>query len=267
MDYIIGFLGYGRMAQAISGGVNRAALFPFTRQAASDVDESLLVQMARERGFTPLASNRELVSRCETVVLAVKPHQVRLVLEEVREIVRPGQLFISIAAGVSLATLGRELPESVHLARVMPNLPTQVGHGVTLVCGTPSLAPERLQEVLKIFVSVGLALELPENLFDSATAVSGSGPAYFFLMMEALIRGAVRLGLTWETARTLVVQTAVGSAEMARTFPEFALSELRDQVTSPAGTTAEGLYTLEEGGFTALLQKAAWVAAEKSKNL
>ncbi|KXS55641.1 MAG: hypothetical protein AMR96_07190 [Candidatus Adiutrix intracellularis] len=267
MDYVVGFLGYGRMAQAISGGFNRAALFPFIRQAAADVDELLLAKTSRERGFTPLASNRELVSCCEIVIIAVKPHQVRSVLEEVREIVRPGQLFISIAAGVSLATLGRELPESVHLVRVMPNLPTQVGYGVTLVCGAPSLAPERLQEVLKIFVSIGLALELPENLFDAATAVSGSGPAYFFLMMEALIRGAVRLGLTWETARTLVIQTAAGSAEMARTFPEFALSELRDQVTSPAGTTVEGLYTLEEGGFTALLQKAVWVAAEKSKNL
>ncbi|MDR2406283.1 MAG: pyrroline-5-carboxylate reductase [Deltaproteobacteria bacterium] len=266
MSAIVGFLGYGRMAQAISEGLDKSGLAPYKKQIASDQAKGLLTKLHEKRGIVVAPDNIHLVEKAPIIVLAVKPHQLRGVLAEVRDSLKE-QLVISIAAGVTLSTLGEYVPSSASLVRVIPNLPALVGKGVTLLTSPPKTNNEDLENAKKIFSAVGEVVELPESLFDAGTAVSGSGPAYFFLVMEAMIRGAVRLGLSWDTARKLVVKTCAGAAATADKRDDLALSELRDQVTSPGGTTAEGLLALEQGKITALFQEALKNAADKGKAL
>ncbi|MDR0620577.1 MAG: pyrroline-5-carboxylate reductase [Deltaproteobacteria bacterium] len=262
----VAFLGYGRMAQAISRGLDQGGLVPYRRQAAHDVLADHLSALSAQRGFKAAAGNRELVKLAPVVIVAVKPHQVRSVLEEVRDDIGD-RLVISIAAGVTLATLASLLPPGAGLVRVIPNLPALVGHGMTLICAPYGTPPERLDKAKAIFGAVGNVAVLGEELFNEGTAVSGSGPAYFFLVMEAMIRGAVRLGLTWDAARELVLRTALGSAMTALESPELSLAQLRDQVTSPGGTTAEGLLELENGAITALFHRALKAASDKGAKL
>ena len=269
--YEVGFLGYGRMAQAVSEGLDRCGRIPYARQAASDLAAGdwaggEWLKLAEKRHFHPAPDNRSLTALCPVVIVAVKPHQVRAVLEEVRP-TASGRLFISIAAGIKTADLKAGLPKTAGLVRVLPNLPALTGRGMSLMCAPPGAPREHLDQARAIFEAVGEVEELGEDKFDVGTAVSGSGPAYFFLMMEALIRGAVRLGLTWETARKLVLETARGAAETARARPDLNLAALRDQVTSPGGTTAEALQVLETGGFSGLLAEALEAAAEKGRQL
>ncbi|MDR1045133.1 MAG: pyrroline-5-carboxylate reductase [Candidatus Adiutrix sp.] len=266
MEYAIGFLGYGRMARAVSQGLDRSGLIPFARQMVSGRDRARLEQAAAARGLTVAADNRDLASRCALVVLGVKPRQVEGVLEEIRELVKD-QTIISLAAGVALRELSARLPAGCALVRSMPNVAALAGCGATLICAVPGLSPERLARVRDVFSSVGLCLELEEALFDAGGALSGSGPAYFFSIMESLVRGAVRLGLTWDQARRLTVQTALGAAETARQRPESPLAELRDMVTSPGGTTAEALYVFEKAGLGGIVQEALKAATDKSRNL
>ena len=264
--YEVGFLGYGRMAQAISEGLDRRGRIPFARQAASDLPGGEWQKLAGERRFHPAPDNLRLAALCPVVIVAVKPHQVRAVLEEVRPAAQ-GRLFISVAAGLKTDDLRANLPKSAGLVRVLPNLPALVGRGMSLMCAPPGTPPEHLDRARSIFEAVGEVEELGEDKFDAGTAVSGSGPAYFFLMMEALIRGAVRLGLTWETARKLVLETALGSAETALARPDLNLAALRDQVSSPGGATVEALQIMEKSGFSGLLAEALEAAAEKGRRL
>jgi pyrroline-5-carboxylate reductase len=262
----VGFLGYGRMAQAISQGLDRSGVTPYVRQAAADVQQDRLQELAADRGFRPAAANAELFDRCPLVLVCVKPHQVKAALTEVRPAVKD-HLIISIAAGVSLDVLASVTPPTASLVRVIPNLPALVGRGMTLMCAPSDAPPDNLARARRIFEAVGAATVLDESRFDDGAAVSGSGPAYFFLVMEAMIRAAARQGLTWETARQLVLQTALGSAEAALACPDLSLAELRDQVASPGGTTAEGLLQLEKGGLTALFHDAVQAAADKGRRL
>ncbi|MDR1035259.1 MAG: pyrroline-5-carboxylate reductase [Deltaproteobacteria bacterium] len=263
---LVGFLGYGRMAQAISEGLDRSGLVPYKRQLASDVAGGMLEAFKGSRGIAVAPDNCLLAEKSPILIIAVKPHQVRGALSEIRESLKE-QLVISIAAGVTLATLGEFMPEGCSLVRVIPNLPALVGKGVTLLTAPPSTNREDLDNARKIFQAVGEVVDIPESLFNEGTAISGSGPAYFFLVMEAMIRGAVRLGIPWEQARKLVVRTCEGAAATVLARPNQNLADLRDQVTSPGGTTAEGLLALEEGGLTALFHAALKAASDRGRTL
>jgi len=184
--YEVGFLGYGRMAQAISEGLSGRV--PYSRQAASDLPGGAWLKPAEERRLHPAPDNRRLTALSSVVILAVKPHQVREVLEEIRP-AAPGRLFISIAAGLKLADLRAWLPKTAGLVRVMPNLPILAGRGLSLMCAPPKTPAKHLDQARAIFEAVGEVVELEEAQFDVGTAVSGSGPAFFFLVMEALTRG------------------------------------------------------------------------------
>jgi pyrroline-5-carboxylate reductase len=254
------------MARAISAGLDRSSLVPYANQAASDIETAALNDLSGRLGFQAAASNVELVAAAPLVVVAVKPHQVRQVLTETAGTAN-GKLVVSIAAGVTLGTLTGLLPKSATVVRVIPNLPALAGCGVTLMCAPESTPPEALARVRKIFEAVGVVVELSEGRFDDGMAVSGSGPAFFFLFMEAMIRGAARLGLTWEMARTLTVRTCLGAAQTALARPEATLAELRDQVASPGGATAEGLLELERGGLTAMVHDALLATADKGREL
>lgn len=267
MEYEIGFLGYGRMARAISEGLNNQGVIPYHHQVVSGRNQGRLQEAGDKRGVAVATDNQDLVRRSKVVLLGVKPNQVEGVLDEVRDDLS-GRLLISMAAGLRLETLNSFLRATgVDLVRAMPNLPALVGKGATLICSRPGADPAHLAQARAIFDAVGLCLELEERQFDAASALSGSGPAYFFTIIESLMRGAVRLGLSWDTARTLAVQTALGSAETAARRPEMALAELRDQVTSPGGTTAEALYVMERNGLGGILQEALEAATEKCNRL
>lgn len=266
MKFEIGFLGYGAMARAISSGLAESGLYPYEKQIVSGRDRAKLDQAASERGLAAAADNRELVRSCQTVVLGVKPHQVMEVLEDIKNEANE-RLIISLAAGINLKQMRPVLPSGAGLVRAMPNVAALVGQGTTLICAPPGTGPDHLKKALAIFESVGLCLEMPEKYFAAGGAVSGSGPAYFFDIMEGLVRGAARLGLPWSEARSLVINTALGSAVMAQKMDGAAFSELRDMVTSPGGTTAEALYVFEKGGLGGMLQEALEAAVEKSRKL
>jgi pyrroline-5-carboxylate reductase len=254
------------MAQAISEGLDKSGLAPYENQMASDILKPPLERLKEKRGFKIAPDNAKLLEKAPIIVLAVKPHQVRGVLSEVKDFISE-QLIISIAAGVTLSVLGEFLPTTASLVRVIPNLPALVGKGVTLMCSPPGTDKEDLENAKQIFSAVGEVYDLPEGLFNEGTAVSGSGPAYFFQVMEAMIRGSVRMGLTWDMARKLVVKTCEGAAATALARPHESLAELRDQVTSPGGTTAEGLLVMEDGKINAVFHHALKAAADKGKKL
>ncbi|UQZ88701.1 pyrroline-5-carboxylate reductase [Deltaproteobacteria bacterium Smac51] len=266
MSIEIGFLGYGKMAGAISDGLNKK-LIPYSRQIAADHYKAQVDKAAEAKGIIAAADNLEAARSSRVLVLAVKPQQALGVLHEISGVLTEEHLIISLAAGVRLKSLRSALPEYVGLIRTMPNVAALAGCGTMLLCREAKADPANMAKALGICESVGLCLELDESLFDAGTAVSGSGPAYFYMIMEALTRGAVRLGIPYDTAKAMVVQTALGAAETARIDGAPPLSELRDMVTSPGGTTAAALHVLEVGGLNGVLQEALEAATEKSLEL
>ena len=267
MDYKIGFLGYGNMARSVSEGLNNSGMVPYASQMISGRDQNRLAEVAESRGLAMATNNCELTRQCQTVVFGVKPHQIKAVLGEIKDELTPDHLAISMAAGVNLQILQSCLPPHCSLVRSMPNVGVLVGQGMTLLCAPQGCPPEHVKRAKDMFSSVGLALELEEKLFEVATVLSGSGPAYIFTILESLVRGAVRLGLPWDVARLLAVETARGATEIARTRPNQPLSELRDMVTSPGGITAEALLVMEKGGLGGILQEALEAAAVKGRNM
>ncbi|MDR1922268.1 MAG: pyrroline-5-carboxylate reductase [Candidatus Adiutrix sp.] len=262
----VGFLGYGNMARAISEGLDRAKVVPFAEQAASGRDRERLARLTAKNKIYAAADNIDLLRAADVIILGVKPAQTIPLLRELAGHIR-SHLFISMAAGLSLNELVAALPSSAAAVRTMPNIAALSGRGVTVMCAPPGAPAERLSLTRRLFQAVGLTLELEEKLFDAATAVSGSGPAYFLTIMEALTAGGVRLGLPRETARAMVMHTALGAAHMALDNPGQTFAALRDLAVSPGGTTAEGLYVMERGAVGGTLLAAVEAAAAKSAAL
>jgi pyrroline-5-carboxylate reductase len=263
----IGFLGAGKMATALAGGFVRARLLPARQIVASDVAEAARQAFGKAvAGARITASNREVIERARVVVLAVKPNQVEGVLADIRPAVGPRHLLISIAAGVPLARLQSALGETARLVRVMPNTPALVG---AAACGFALGAAAKAQDaklVQKLLSSVGDAHQVKESLLDAVTGLSGSGPAYAFLMIEAMSDGGVAAGLPRDVATRLAAQTLLGSARMVL---ETGLhpGALKDMVTSPGGTTIDGLYELERNGVRGALMSAVCAATAKARKL
>ncbi|MGL4208467.1 MAG: pyrroline-5-carboxylate reductase [Candidatus Adiutrix sp.] len=266
MTHKVGFMGYGNMAQAISSGLNQTGVSPYEQQIASDCDLEKLKILAQQRPINLATDNADLLKRAEIIIVCVKPAQIVPLLKQLNGEIK-GQLFISIAAGITLDELTCALPPQTPIVRTMPNIAALSASGVTLMCAPENQAPEYMQTALNLFEAVGITLSLDEKLFDAGTAISGSGPAYFFMIMEALSAGAVRLGLSHETANTLVIHTALGAATMADHNRQFNFSALQNMVTSPGGTTAEGLFVMESCGLRGTLQKTVEAVALKSAQM
>ena len=262
----IGFIGAGKMGSAIIKGILRAGLVDRSRLAASDPIEALGKALVDETGVRFLRDNVELVNSSDIVILAVKPQVIDAVLQELAGTPLDDKLVVSIAAGVPLARIEGLLPEGTRVVRVMPNTPCLVGEAASAYAGGRWARSEDLDRVGQILSSVGLAVTVEEHHLDAVTALSGSGPAYVFLFIEALTAGGVQMGLGRDVALKLALQTVYGSAVMARESKEH-LAELRDAVTSPAGTTAAGLFALEQGAFRATVMEAVLQATERSEAL
>jgi pyrroline-5-carboxylate reductase len=262
----IGFLGAGTRGTALAKGFIHAGLVEAGQIIASDPVEGARAAFGREVGAKITTSNAEVVNFASVLLLAVKPDQVAGVLGEIRGQFTEKHLLISIAAGVPLAKLEGALAPGARVIRVMPNTPALVGASATAYAPGKATLPEDAQLAQKLFAAVGIAFSVKESLLDAVTGLSGSGPAYIYLMIEALSDGGVAAGLPRDIATKLAAQTMLGSAKMVL---ETGLhpGTLKDMVTSPGGTTIEGLHELEKAHVRGSLINAVRAATEKSKKL
>ncbi len=262
----IGFLGAGNMGEALIKGLLRTGLIPPESVFATDVRLDRLKQLDKLYGIRVLPDNPTLVKQMDVVILAVKPQIIAPVLREVAPAVTPEKLMISLAAGVSTATLRSFLPEGVRLIRTMPNAAALVLEGATAIAKADGLEAGDLETAREIFEAVGNVVVLEEELLDAVTALSGSGPAYVALVIEALADGGVKMGLDRETAMKLAAQTVLGSAKLLLDTGVHP-GQLKDMVTSPGGTAIAGIAALEEGGVRRALINAVERATLRSREL
>jgi pyrroline-5-carboxylate reductase len=261
----IGFLGAGKMATALAKGFIRTELVSARQIIASDPSESARASFTTETGAQTTTFNPDVVRFADVIVLAVKPDQVSGVLADIRDHFSEKHLLISIAAGVPLAKIEAVLA-GARLIRVMPNTPALVGASATAIALGKSALLADAELAQRLFSAVGSAFQVKEALMDAVTGLSGSGPAYAYLFIEGLSDGGVAAGLPREVATKLAAQTVLGAAKMVL---ETGLhpGALKDMVTSPGGTTIEGLHELEKGGMRGTLISAVRAAAEKSRRL
>ncbi|MGH0034868.1 MAG: pyrroline-5-carboxylate reductase [Myxococcota bacterium] len=263
----IGFIGCGAMARALAGGL-RAGGVAAGDIRASDPDPDQRARFAEATGVSASADNGDTVAASEAVVLAVKPGIVGPVLHQLgglSDLDRP--LWISIAAGVSLFQIESQLPADARVVRAMPNTPALVGAGATALCANAATRDADRALARAVFEAVGSVWAAPrEDLMDAVTGLSGSGPAYVFLILEALGDAGVRQGLPRDAAYQLAFQTVLGAAQLAKESGRHPAA-LKDQVTSPGGTTIAGLAELERGGVRAALQAAVAAATARSREL
>jgi len=262
----IGFLGAGKMATALAKGFIRAGLVTAEQVMASDPSDAARAAFAKDVGAKTTTSNPSVVKFAEVIVLAVKPDQVGGVLADVREDFTRQHLLISIAAGVPLARLESALTAGARLIRVMPNTPALVGASATAFAMGASARPEDGTLAQELFSAVGVAFQVKEALLDAVTGLSGSGPAYVYLFIEGLSDGGVAAGLPRDVATRLAAQTVLGSAKMVLETGMHP-GALKDMVTSPGGTTIEGLHELEKGKLRGTVISAVRAASDKAGKL
>ena len=262
---IIAFVGAGNMAASLIGGL-RAQGVPASAIRASEPGEEQRARLQQEHGIATFADNAEAIKGADLIVLAVKPQVMKAVCLDLAAHLAANQVIISIAAGISCASLENWLGECP-LVRCMPNTPALLRQGVSGLFANPRVSAEQKTQAEQVLSAVGLALWLDEeSQLDAVTAVSGSGPAYFFLLIEAMTAAGEKLGLPRETAARLSIQTALGAARMA-SESDVDAAELRRRVTSPNGTTEAAIKTFQAGGFEALVQQALNAAANRSAEL
>ncbi|PQP04802.1 pyrroline-5-carboxylate reductase [Pseudomonas frederiksbergensis] len=261
----IAFIGAGNMAASLIGGL-RAKGLDAAQIRASDPGEETRARVHAEHGIEVFADNVQAIDGVDVVVLAVKPQAMKAVCEAIRPSLKPNQLVVSIAAGITCASMNNWLGAQP-IVRCMPNTPALVRQGVSGLYATAQVSAEQRQQAQELLSAVGIALWLDEEQqLDAVTAVSGSGPAYFFLLIEAMTAAGVKLGLPRETAAQLTLQTALGAAHMA-VASDVDAAELRRRVTSPAGTTEAAIKAFQAGGFEALVEKALGAAAHRSAEM
>jgi pyrroline-5-carboxylate reductase len=260
----VAILGAGVMGETLASGLVRAG---------RDVRELLLTERRPDRAAelrqkydVEVVSNREAAKRADTLVLVVKPQDMSGLLDEILDEVRAGQLVISLAAGITTATIESRLAEGVAVVRVMPNTPALVDEGMAAIAPGTHCDDAHLTEAEELLSCVGRVVHVPEYQLDAVTAISGSGPAYLYFVVEAMIEAGVHLGLPRSTATELVVQTVVGSAKMLRETGEHPIV-LRERVTSPGGTTAAAVRELEDHKVRAAFMTALEAARDRSRAL
>lgn len=263
----IAFIGAGNMATAIIGGLINQGYNP-DNLWATDLDTSKLAEMASQWGIQTSSDNNAVCSQADVVVLAVKPQGLKTVCSQISGVVAENKpLIISIAAGIEVSSMRRWLGADVPIVRCMPNTPSLVQLGASGLYASNDVSPDQRTLAEAVLSAVGTAHWVEnESDIDTVTAVSGSGPAYYFMVMESMIKAGIEQGLNPEVAKALTLQTALGAATMA-SESELEPAELRRRVTSPNGTTERAIMAFEEGDLTGLFAKAMKDCAERSKSL
>lgn len=263
MDVEIGFLGAGAMGEALINGLLQGKLVEPTQITAYDILPKRLQQLHQAYGIKAASCREELFAGTDIIILAVKPQNVREALASLRP--NRGKLVISIIAGITLAQLAVFLGD-VPLVRVVPNTPSLVGEGIAALSANGLVSPQDLEKALEIFGAVGKTLVLPEEQLDAVTGLSGSGPAYVYMIIEAMADAGVRQGLARPAAMQLAAQTVLGAARMVLATGEHP-GVLKDKVTSPAGTTIAGLTVLEDRGIRGAIIRAVEAASLRAQNI
>lgn len=261
----VAVLGSGKMGEILAAGMVRSGVSSAERIIVTDADPDRLQQVAGRYGFTAAKSNREAVEQAGVVVLAVKPKDIEGLLSEIAPALGADILVISIAAGITTATLEQGLGDGAPVVRAMPNAASSVGEGMTAICPGNAAGDEHLALARELLEGVGPVLSVGEAYIDAVTAVSGSGPAYFALFAEAMVDAGVTVGLPREISARLVAQTMKGTAALITQGMEPA--EVRAAVTSPGGTTAMAIGELERAGVRAGILNAVRAAFDRARGL
>ena len=265
----LGFIGGGRMGEALIQGILRTEVIAAADILVTDPVSSRREYLAVTYGVNSFDSGEDdhVWSGCSTVILAVKPQIMEEVLKDARDRINDSHLLISIAAGIKTSLIDANLTGcNCRIIRVMPNTPAFVLEAASALCHGPRATREDMETALAIFNSIGRAIILDEEYFDAVTGLSGSGPAYVFTFIEALIDAGLKVGLNRSDAELLVMQTVLGSVKLAMASNEHP-AQLRAMVTSPGGTTIAGLHELEAAGFSGIIMDAVEAATERSKEL
>jgi pyrroline-5-carboxylate reductase len=258
---IVGILGYGTLGRAIAAGLHEHV---DVRGVVATTRRGLRAESDVRVEASP--DNRSLLERADVILLCVKPFQVEGVLAPLVDLLRPEQLIVSCAASVSTAQVRAWTGERVPVIRAMPNMPCRIREGMTVLAAGAGTSPEHIALAESLFATLGLTATIDERLMDAATGISGCGPAYAYVIIEALSDAGVKLGLPRGIARTLVAQTMLGSAKMVLQS-DVHPAALKDEVTTPAGCTTDALMELEDGKLRHTLLRAAVAAAERSAKL
>ncbi len=271
----LSFIGCGVMAEAIIAGLLKRELLSPAQIVGSHPRSARREQLETKYGISVRESNREAVESSSfneragedgavsIIVLAVKPQRLTAVLQELKGVVRPLQLVVSIVAGARIQTIAESLGHS-SIIRAMPNTPAQIGHGMTVWTATQEASDVQLEAARSMFDALGQEMRVEEErMIDMATALSATGPTYIFMLMEALIDAGVHMGFSRHVAQQLVQQTMLGSIHFARES-HLHPAELRNMVTSPGGTSAEAIYQMEKGGLRTVISKAVWSAYQRA---
>lgn len=265
LTYKVGFVGAGAMSEAIASGLVRKKLFQRNEMVFSSRNKEKLKSFVNRFQTVAASSNDEVIQTAEIIIIAVKPQQFPVVCQQLTVAPGAGQVIVSIMAGISIATLEQHFP-SVPIFRAMPNTPAKIGYGMTGLTMNKLATESQKRVVEQIFESVGQVVNIEEQYMDALGAVSGSGPAYMYEAMEALADGGVLVGLPRELAYQLVAQTMVGAAQMVLLTKEHP-AVLKDQVTSPGGTTIRALEVLEQNGVRGAYIEAVEQACLYSREL
>lgn len=263
---VFGFIGSGNMGGAIIGGILKSEIALPSDIIISDKNENVLNQMIEKYGVKTVASNKEVSAQADVLFLCVKPQFVYGVINEIRDTVTERTVIVSIVAGQSIEMLENAFAKEIKLVRVMPNTPALVGEGMAALTVNDNVTDNEKNIVADVFNVFGKCEEVSEKLMDAVTAVSGSSPAYVFMMLEAMADAAVAGGMMRSQAYTFAAQAVLGSAKMVLETGKHP-AELKDMVCSPAGTTIDAVAELEKNGFRSSIIEAMTRCMEKSKEL
>lgn len=262
----LGFIGTGNMAGAIMGGIIRQGLIKADEIIGADVSKAGRERVKEAYGIHVTADNKEVIESADKVVLSVKPQYYASVIAELKDLVKEGQIIITIAPGKTLKWLEEQFGGQVKIVRTMPNTPAMVGEGMTAVCANEYVTKDELDEVLQILGTFGKTEVISEHLMDVVVSTSGSSPAYIYMMIEAMADAAVADGMARPQAYKFAAQAVLGSAKMVLETGRHP-GELKDMVCSPGGTTIEAVRVLEAKGFRSAVIEAMKACAEVSRNM
>lgn len=264
--YKIGFIGTGNMAEAMLRGILSHSFVKREELIGSDPSEAGRTKISSTYGITVTANNLEVVQQSEVIILAVKPQYYQTVIDEIHDSIQKEQLIVSIAPGKTLDWLAERFPEGSKLIRTMPNMPAMTGEGMTAVCVNPQVTPQEQEYVQALLQCFGQAEYISEGLMDGVVAVSGSSPAYIFMIIEAMADAAVLQGIPRAQAYRFAAQSVYGSAKMVLDTGKHP-GELKDMICSPGGTTIEAVRVLEQHGLRSTIMEAMKACADKSASL
>lgn len=264
-DKKIGFIGSGAMAEALINGILKAGLIEAGQIIVNDISQKRLEYMTEKFGISTTLSIKDTVKNADILFLTVKPQIINSVLDTIGPLISPATLVVSVAAGITIEVLEKKLTH-IPIIRVMPNTPVAVGEGMSVLALGNYASEENGELVLSIFSSVGRAILMDEGMMDAVTGLSGSGPGYVFVLIDALTDAGVRVGLSRQNSLIMAAQTLLGAAKMVIETGEHP-GKLRDMVTSPGGTTIAGIHVLEQKSVRAALIDAVQAATNRSQEM